>query len=163
MTYPVMVYERIIRDLYGLYESSHNSFCILVLELRTDTVLKAVRRLRDDFGFDLLLEVSAAEYPERRPRYEVGYQLFSSRHHKRIRLKVPVVDGNAAVPTLTSLYSPAPCMEREVTKLYGVEFGETGVGPAHEGRLLSPAGATGHGERADRGRLSAGGVQPRPL
>lgn len=157
MTYPVMVYEKIIRDLYGLYESSHNSFCILVLELRTDTVLAAVRRLRDDFGFDLLLEVAAAEYPERRPRYEVGYQLFSARHHKRIRLKVPVPEGNPAMPTLTSLYSPAPCMEREVTEIHGIEFGETGAGSAHEGRLISPARARGEGERPDRGRLSAGG------
>ncbi len=148
MISPVMVYERIIRDLSGLYERSHNGFCILVLVLRADTVLAAVRRLKDDYGFDQLLEVTADDCPERRPRFEVGYHLYSSRHHKRIRLKMPVPLGETRVPTLTSVHSLAPYLEKEVTTKHGIEFGRPAPEPRMTGRPASLMRARGNGELA---------------
>jgi NADH:ubiquinone oxidoreductase subunit C len=144
MKSPVMVYERITRDLSGLYERFHDCYCLLVLELQTATFFDTARRLKDDFGFDQLLEVTGADCPERRPRFEVGYHLYSSRHHKRIRLKLPVPEGEPAIPTLTSLYSPAPFLEREVTERYGIGFG---TGSAHECRPALRIHARGNGER----------------
>lgn len=118
------VYERIARDLTGLYQRASNCYCIMVLEFRVEAISEVVSRLKDDFGFDHLLEVSAAIYPERRASFEVEYHLYSSRHHKRLRLKIRVPEGRPAMPTLSSWYSPAPFMEREVTEQYGICFGE---------------------------------------
>ncbi|MBE0599106.1 MAG: NADH-quinone oxidoreductase subunit C [Desulfuromonadales bacterium] len=148
MTSQITVYERIARDLTGLYQRASNSYCIMVLELRADAVLEAVSRLKDDFGFDQLLEVSAAVCPERRPPFEVEYHLYSSRHHKRLRLKIRVPEGRTTVPTFASWYSPAPFMEREVTERYGICFGNR-----QQIQLLKRAfrlSAPGRGERGEK-------------
>ena len=74
------------RELGPLVERSWQSFAMPVLELRVDNLLPLVAGLRDRFDFALFLDVTAVDYPERSPRFDLVYHFYSRRHHQRIRL-----------------------------------------------------------------------------
>ncbi|HTP96715.1 MAG TPA: NADH-quinone oxidoreductase subunit C [Burkholderiales bacterium] len=143
-----MIHAEITRELGGRIERSADSFGMLVLELRADNLVPAVTRLRDAFGFDLFLDVTAVDYPQRTPRFDVVYHFYSRTHNTRVRLKVPVAEdrGNKpGVPTLTGLYGSARFMEREVHDMYGIAF----AGNADLRPILLYEGFVGHPLRKD--------------
>jgi len=140
-----MVYEAVIRDLHGLYDRSWDSFGMLSLELRAENLFALVSRLRDDFGFSLFLDVTAIDYPQRSPRFDVVYHFYSRTHNRRIRLKVQVPENRPAVASLTALYGSARFMEREAHDMYGIEFtGNDDLRP-----ILLYEGFVGHPLRKD--------------
>jgi NADH-quinone oxidoreductase subunit C len=83
----------------------------------------ALRFLRDDTQarFDLLLDVTAVHRPEEEPPFEVVYQLCSTSTRARLRVKVPLEDGEP-VPTATSVWSTANWLEREAYDMFGIVF-----------------------------------------
>ena len=104
-----------------------------------------VARLRDRFDFALFLDVTAVDYPERSPRFDVVYHFYSHRHNQRIRLKVRVPAERPVVPTLAGHYGSARYMEREVHDMYGIEFaGNEDLRP-----ILLYEGFVGHPLRKD--------------
>ncbi|BCR05694.1 hypothetical protein DESUT3_27630 [Desulfuromonas versatilis] len=140
-----MIHDDIKSDLLGLYERAWESFGMLVLELPADRLLALVRRLKDDFGFDLLLDVTAVDFPERRPRFEVVYHLYSSGNNLRVRLKTRVEEASPRVPTLSHWYGAARFLEREAHEMYGIRFaGNDDLRP-----ILLYEGFEGHPLRKD--------------
>jgi NADH-quinone oxidoreductase subunit C len=105
-----------------LIESAGSSFGMLVLELRAPSLVAVVKRLGAEFGFGLLLDVTAIDYPQRVPRFDVVYHLHSRANNRRIRLKVQAPAHRPSVPTLTALYGSARFLEREVHDMYGIDF-----------------------------------------
>jgi len=140
-----MPYQLITRGFGDLVERSSDSFGMLVLEIHAECLLEVVSRLRAEFEFDLFLDVTAIDYPERSPRFDVVYHFYSRAHNKRIRLKVPVPAEKPVVPTLTMLYGAARYMEREVHDMYGIEF----AGNADLRPILLYEGFVGHPLRKD--------------
>jgi len=140
-----MAYDAMLSDLRGLYERSWDSFGMPVLELRADDLLTLVTRLRGEFGFSLFLDVTAIDYPERSPRFDVVYHFYSRSRNARIRLKVQVPEERPAVASLTELYGSARFMEREAHDMYGIEFtGNDDLRP-----ILLYEGFVGHPLRKD--------------
>jgi NADH-quinone oxidoreductase subunit C len=95
-----------------------------VIVLPRDGMLDAFRRLRDDadLAFDFLTDLTCVDYNGREPRFEVIYQLTSLRHRHRLRVKVPVSESSAAVPSVAALWRSANWAEREVYDLFGITF-----------------------------------------
>lgn len=121
------------------------SFGMPVLEIDREQLLGVVERLRTGHGFDLFLDVTAVDLLPRVPRFEVVYHFFSSRHRRRVRLKLLLDEGDLVVPTLTGLYGSARYMEREVHEMYGVRFdGNADLRP-----ILLYEGFVGHPLRKD--------------
>jgi NADH-quinone oxidoreductase subunit C len=140
-----MPHEDLTRDLGGLHERSWDSFGMLVLELRAEALFEVVSRLRDTFGFTLFLDVTAIDYPQRVPRFDVVYHFYSRARNQRIRLKVPVPEERPAVASLTALFGSAHFMEREAHDMYGIEFtGNEDLRP-----ILLYEGFVGHPLRKD--------------
>ena len=140
-----LAYEAMEGELGQLVERSWQSFGMRVLELRAENLLPLVTGLRDRFDFTLFLDVTAVDYPERSPRFDVVYHFSSHRHNQRIRLKLPVPAGRPVVPTLTGHYGSARYMEREVHDMYGIEFaGNEDLRP-----ILLYEGFVGHPLRKD--------------
>ena len=140
-----MLHDTVTTALGGLFERAGDSFGMLVLELRAENVAPVVNRLRTEFGFELFLDVTAVDYPQRSPRFDVVYHFYSRKHNQRIRLKVPVSEDRPVVPTLTALYGSARYMEREVHDMYGIGFeGNTDLRP-----ILLYEGFAGHPLRKD--------------
>jgi len=94
-----------------------------------DGIIDALRFCRDDaeLRFDLLMDVTAVDYlkfPGREdgPRFDVVYHLYSVPHNHRVRLKVPLEQDAATVPTATGLWPIANWLEREVWDMFGIRF-----------------------------------------
>jgi NADH-quinone oxidoreductase subunit C len=118
----------------------------LMVVTTLDGLLRLMKLVRDDANclFKVLLDVTAADYPEREERFEVVYNLLSLSHNQRIRIKVPA-DENAPVPSVTQLYSSAGWFEREVWDMFGIFFSD------HPDlrRMLTDYGFEGHPLRKD--------------
>ena len=138
-------YDAIERELGALIERSWQSFGMPVLELRVENLLPLVTGLRDRFDFALFLDVTAVDYLERSPRFDLVYHFYSRRHNQRVRLKMPVPAERPVVPTLTGHYGSARYMEREVHDMYGIEF----AGNADLRPILLYEGFVGHPLRKD--------------
>jgi NADH-quinone oxidoreductase subunit C len=59
-----------------------------------------------------------------KPRFEVVYQLRSTIHRHRLRLKCAVPEHDARVPSLSSLWPAFNWQERETFDMYGIKFDE---------------------------------------
>jgi NADH-quinone oxidoreductase subunit C len=82
-------------------------------------ILKEDPRLR----FDFLSDITAVDYwKKKEPRFELVYQLLCLQSGKRLRVRVPVSEENAAIESLTPLWRGANFLEREIWDLFGIKF-----------------------------------------
>ncbi len=95
----------------------------LCVVARKENIVPVCQFLRDDpeLVFNFLSDVCGADWPERKPRFEVVYNLYSVSKNHRVRLKVRVDDGES-VPSVTSVWSAANWHEREVFDMFGIRF-----------------------------------------
>ncbi|MGE5339201.1 MAG: NADH-quinone oxidoreductase subunit C [Gemmatimonadota bacterium] len=94
----------------------------LVVFVAPDAVLATAQRLKGEFDFDLLTDVTAVDWLGRTPRFEVVWHFYSTRHFARVRVKARVDEGDPTVDSLVSLYGSARFMERECHEMYGIGF-----------------------------------------
>lgn len=88
-----------------------------------ETLLEVMEHLKSAKGFDLLMDITAADWNEQRPRFTVFYHLFSSQHYQYIRLACDCPDDEApSVPSLTPLWPGANWHERETYDMFGITF-----------------------------------------
>src|SRR5690606_341290 len=93
-------------------------------------------------------DLTAVDYPEREPRFEVVSHVYSLELGHRLRLKTRVGDleGNSAdVDSLTSLWASASWLEREAYDMFGIRF----VGHPDLRRILLYPEFEGHPLRKD--------------
>ena len=102
--------------------------------------------LRDTPGiaFDFCSDVTASDWPTRPQRFDVIYCLFSTRHRKRVRLKVRAAESEP-VPSVSGIWPAADWLEREVYDLFGVNI----TGHPNRKRILMPDDWQGHPQRKD--------------
>jgi NADH-quinone oxidoreductase subunit C len=114
--------------------------------VQADRLVETCLALRDtdSLGFNVLIEVTAADYLPRAPRFEVVYHLLSIPRRARLRLKVRAADGSA-VPTVQEVWRSAGWLEREVWDMFGIVFD----GHPDLRRLLMPEDWEGHPQRKD--------------
>ena len=136
------------------YSASTADFSTLAVAPRTgietafdvhrDDLVAVLTSLRDDFGYQQLMEIAGVDFPERAERFEVVYCLLSLTHNHRVRLHV-ATDETTPVPSVTALWPVAGWLEREVYDMYGVTF----AGNADLRRILTDYGFEGHPQRKD--------------
>ncbi|HMA29692.1 MAG TPA: NADH-quinone oxidoreductase subunit C [Thermoanaerobaculia bacterium] len=108
-------------------------------------LVEACRHLRDAETFTFLVDLTAVDWKERDPRFDVVYWLHSfDRGNERVRLKVGVKDTDAC-PTVAGVWETANWMEREVFDLFGIRF----EGHPDLRRILTWDGFQGHPLRKD--------------
>jgi NADH-quinone oxidoreductase subunit C len=95
--------------------------------------------------FNVLLDLTAVDYLGREPRFEVVYQLLSSSHELRLRIKVSVPGEKPALESMTGLWESANWLEREVWDMFGIEF----LGHPNLERILLYPKFQGHPLRKD--------------
>ena len=88
-----------------------------------ERILEIVQFLRQDerVAFDLLADLTAADWPEREKRFDVIYHMYSISRNHRLRVKIHVAPGES-VSSVTPVYNAAEWHEREVYDLFGVTF-----------------------------------------
>jgi NADH-quinone oxidoreductase subunit C len=92
--------------------------------IRLECLAKVADFLKKDprLQFNILVDITAVDYLERKPRFDVVYHLLSLPFSRRLRLKVPVEDGSTALDSLTPLWGAANWLEREVWDMFGIRF-----------------------------------------
>jgi len=115
-----------------------------------------VRRLRDDEGFDVCIDVTAVDYltyaaPRELPagieseRFEVVVGLVSRSVPERVRIRVQVPEHDPLVPSLFDVHPGTEAFEREVFDMFGIRFD----GHPDLTRILMPEDWEGHPLRKD--------------
>ena len=89
--------------------------------VRRESILEVLRVLKEQFQFGMLADLSAVDYLGQTPRFEVVYHLNSLERNVRLRVKVPVNEGEE-VETATPLWQIANWLEREVWDMFGIRF-----------------------------------------
>lgn len=118
----------------------------LVIVAKCDAITKVLSFLHDDkeANFNVLVDITAVDYPERAERFEVVYNLLSLRQNHRARIKV-MANEETLVPTATGVFNAANWFEREVWDMYGIMFD----GHPDLRRILTDYGFEGHPQRKD--------------
>ena len=120
------------------------AFGELTLIAERERIVEVMTALRDRFGFQQLIDVCGADYPDRAERFEVVYHLLSLSRNVRVRVKV-ATDEVQPVPSVVSVYPSAGWFEREAFDLVGMIFS----GHPDMRRILTDYGFQGHPLRKD--------------
>ena len=116
----------------------------LTLTAPANRIVPALTQLRDQFGFEQLIDLCGVDYPDRVQRFDVVYHLLSLTKNYRCRLKIQT-DEDTPVPTITGVYPCADWFEREAFDMYGIFF----EGHPDLRRILTDYGFHGHPLRKD--------------
>ena len=113
----------------------------LIISTKANNVYNLLEDLKkkEKLNFEMLLDITAVDYPKRAKRFEVVYILLSLKNHLRIRVKVFINDSEI-IPSISKLYKCARWYEREVWDMYGISF----KGNNDLRRLLTDYGFEGH-------------------
>ncbi|RUM41076.1 MAG: NADH-quinone oxidoreductase subunit C [Desulfurobacterium sp.] len=92
------------------------------ITVKKDILLEFMKFLKDspDFEMDMLVDVTAVDYPEHTPRIQVVYQLRSLT--KRHNLRVKCWAENEEIPSVIDIWKTAEWTERETYEMFGVKF-----------------------------------------
>jgi len=119
------------------------------LVVRRERIVDILRFLRDDpqTHFDFLVDVCGVDYLEMgwHERFAVVYHLCSLRDRRRLRVRVPVPEGDPSIDSIVELWPAANWAEREVFDLFGIRF----KGHPDLRRILNPDDFEGHPLRKD--------------
>jgi NADH-quinone oxidoreductase subunit C len=109
---------KVSKDILG-YHSHFGDDTIIV---KRDSITDILKLLKEDFRFEMLMDVTAVDYlGQQDARFEVVYHLNSLGRNARLRVKVPVKEGEE-VESVTPLWPIANWLEREVWDMFGIRF-----------------------------------------
>jgi len=112
-----------------------------------DVLASIARELKDNpqTQFDLMLDLCGVDFPDREERFEAVYHLYSLHRGSRLRLKVPLREDDAVLPSLISVWKAANWFEREIYDMFGVRV----EGHPNLSRILTHEAFQGHPLRKD--------------
>jgi len=88
-----------------------------------DKLIELCTALRDEFGYDMLIDVTAVDWDAQSPRFTGIYHFLSTAKHEYLRVAVDCpADIHPALPSLCALYAAANWHERETYDLMGIRY-----------------------------------------
>lgn len=116
----------------------------LVVDSKDLFFVLSVLNLHSTLQYKVLSSITGVDYPDRKKRFELIYELLSVRYNSRIRVKT-LVNEVTPVKSIYSLFPASTWWEREIWDLFGVFFDSN-----HEiKRILTDYGFDGHPLRKD--------------
>ena len=118
------------------------------MEVPAVSLPSVARWLRDEGPFELLADASAIDWLGHEPdarRFLISVQLASISHAGRLRLRVFLPSEDPRCPSLTSLWTGAEALEREMFDFFGIDF----EGHPELTRIFMPEDWVGHPQRKD--------------
>ncbi|HUY28981.1 MAG TPA: NADH-quinone oxidoreductase subunit C [Candidatus Binataceae bacterium] len=119
-----MLIERINQRFGAVITSSGAAHGQDFIVVARDAALELLRALaaEPEFEFNSLSDLTAVDWPERKPRFEVVYNLNSLTRNHRIRVKLPIPGDDAWAHSAVSVWKAADWLERECFDMFGIEF-----------------------------------------
>jgi NADH-quinone oxidoreductase subunit C len=116
------------------------------LIVKPEMNVEALQALRDRFGFNFLIDVTAVDYwPQEEPRFHVLYHVLSQDTNALLRVRVPLNGNNPSLRTSEGVWPSANWYEREVFDMFGIRF----EGHSDMRRIIMPFEWEGHPLRKD--------------
>jgi NADH-quinone oxidoreductase subunit C len=116
------------------------------LTVPADKIVSVIEALRDEFGFNMLINETAVDYwPQLEPRFHVIYHLYAMAQKVVLGLRVPLVGNAPSLPTLEGVHPAANWHEREIWDMFGIRF----EGHSDMRRILMPQDWEGFPQRKD--------------
>jgi NADH-quinone oxidoreductase subunit C len=142
--------ERFPKIVSGPSEGPGGDDCAFV---KKEHIAEVCAFLKDDpnLQFNAAPYITAVDYLGQEPRFEVVYNLLSTRTNRRVRLRVKVPEGDPVLPSVTPVWRGANWFERYCWDMYGLHF----TGHPDPRRLFMYEEFVGHPLRKDyplRGR-----------
>ena len=138
--------EHLVSALAGAVTAARVVRGELTIDAAAGAIVKVLTYLRDHPRAQMkcLMDVCGVDWPEREKRFDVVYNLLSTKLNLRARVRVET-DETTPVPSAVAVFPSAGWYERETWDLYGVLFAE------HPDlrRLLTDYGFDGHPLRKD--------------
>jgi len=118
----------------------------LIISVKKSFLVNCLKVLKthSSLKFASLMDIWGLDYPERKDRFEINYSLLSVKYNIRVIVRVTCEEFEG-VDSVTSLYSSAGWLEREVWDMYGVLF----YNNKDLRRILTDYGFEGHPLRKD--------------
>lgn len=92
-----------------------------VIEVESSDLMNVLRHLKLNSHYDFLMHQSAVDYIKEEKRFELFYELFSSKDCRRLRVKTRIKDGES-VDSMVPVYKCANWFERETYDMFGIKF-----------------------------------------
>ena len=102
---------------------SEINFGQLYLDIDVKDIISTILFLKtnEKCRFKQLIDITAADFPNRENRFKIVYLLLSHENNLRIIVNIDIEDKKI-VPSLTKIFPSANWMEREVFDMYGISF-----------------------------------------
>ena len=102
---------------------SEINFGQLYLDIDVKDIISTILFLKtnEKCRFKQLIDITAADFPNRENRFKIVYLLLSHENNLRIIVNIDIEDKKT-VPSLTKIFPSANWMEREVFDMYGISF-----------------------------------------
>jgi NADH-quinone oxidoreductase subunit C len=127
----------------GAFSEFKGEFTITI---KADRIVDASRFLKDEAGYEMLLDITAVDYcPRVEGRFHLVYHFYSMKQNQIIILRVPVDGDDPSIQTIEAVYPNANWYEREIWDLMGIHF----IGHSDMRRIVLPADWEGHPLRKD--------------
>lgn len=94
--------------------------------------------------YKVLVDITGVDYPEKKSRFEVTYNLLSLVYNSRITVSTFITESTG-LDSITTLFKAASWYERETWDMYGIHF----YGHSDLRRILTDYGFKGHPLRKD--------------
>jgi NADH-quinone oxidoreductase subunit C len=92
-----------------------------IVTIAVDQLREISRYCRDDEKFDMLVDLTAVDWPKREKRFDVILILYSFAKNERVRLKAHAGE-NEPVPSVCEIWPAANWLERECYDMFGMVF-----------------------------------------
>ncbi len=109
-----------------------------------EKIQAVARHLKDREDFRYCVDITAVDWKQRKPRFDVVYHFYSFSKNGRIRIKCGVDEGEE-VPSVAPVFLAANWSEREIFDMFGIRF----LGHPDLRRILMWDNFNGHPLRKD--------------
>ena len=109
-----------------------------------EQIARVARHLKDTEDFKYCVDVTAVDWKDRQPRFDVVYHFYSFSKNDRIRVKCGAAEGEE-VPSVATVFLAANWSERETYDMFGIRF----AGHPDLRRILTWEGFHGNPLRKD--------------
>ncbi len=92
-----------------------------IILIAADQLREISRHCRDEEKFDMLVDLTAVDWPKREKRFDIVLNLYSFAKNERLRLKAHAAEGEP-VPSVCSVWPAANWLERECYDMFGIVF-----------------------------------------
>jgi NADH-quinone oxidoreductase subunit C len=115
-----MIFEQIDEAIPGAITDRYEFRGDKTIVVDSSKYLDVVKLIFNE-GFQLMIDLTAVDWPERQPRFDLVVHFQNLVNQERLRVKTPIGEDQS-IPSITGIHKGANWFEREVFDMFGITF-----------------------------------------